>query len=51
VGLLGISGAQAADLPIKTKTAEYVRTPCMVSSIFWAINGHAGYRDDWLTAL
>jgi uncharacterized protein YcfJ len=37
-GLIAMSGAQAADLPVKAKAVEYVRICCMVpvSSTFRA---------------
>ena len=38
-GLLAISGAQAADLPVKAKAVEYVRICSLYGAGFWYIPG------------
>src|SRR5438093_70239 len=38
-GLLAVSGAQAADLPVKAKAVEYVRICSLYGAGFWYIPG------------
>src|SRR5260221_4657937 len=38
-GLLALSGAQAADLPVKAKAVEYVRICSLYGAGFWYIPG------------
>ena len=38
-GLIAISGAQAADLPLKAKAVEYVRICSLYGAGFWYIPG------------
>src|ERR1700692_1325475 len=38
-GLLAMSGAQAADLPVKAKAVEYVRICSLYGAGFWYIPG------------
>src|SRR3954469_24389582 len=38
-GLLAMSGAQAADLPVKAKAIEYVRICSLYGAGFWYIPG------------
>src|SRR3954452_24318219 len=38
-GLLAMSGAQAADLPVKAKAVEYVRISTLYCAGFWYIPG------------
>src|SRR3954469_11131197 len=38
-GLIAISGAQAADLPVKAKAVEYVRVCSLYGAGFWYIPG------------
>src|SRR5439155_19139335 len=38
-GLMALSGAQAADLPVKAKAVEYVRICSLYGAGFWYIPG------------
>ena len=38
-GLVALSGAQAADLPVKAKAVEYVRICSLYGAGFWYIPG------------